>query len=387
MSASSERDIQAPGFFVHHDCRHYTGYRPCGVSPRCEGCEQWDPATPRILIIKLAAMGDVLRTTPVLAAIRREWPRAHVTWLTQPESRPLLRGHRLIDRLLPWCLDSVLLVETIEYDLLFNFEKDLAALALGERVPARERRGFRLSSAGTVGIADARAGYALRLGLDDELKYRRNTLCHQQITCEMVGLAWGGELYIHEPSPEALAKRDAFLAEHPALRGKATVGIHVGCGPGFPTKQWHPDNIVDLVRRLGERPDVATLLLGGERERAVFGHVLERCRGLVIDTGCDNTLDEFQGLLLACDAVVSSDSLPMHLATALGRGVVALFGPTSAREVELGPLGEKVVTDFQCSPCYLKSCDRDPLCMEAMGADAVLKALDRVLARVPARGV
>jgi ADP-heptose:LPS heptosyltransferase len=388
MNGTGRRDVQAPGFFVHHDCRHYTGYKPCGLNPECRGCEKYDPVGPRILIIKLGAMGDVLRTTPVLGAVRREWPRAHVTWLTQAESHDLLRGNPLIDRLLVWGHDATVFLEVIDFDLLLNFEKEPAALALGERLRARERRGFRLTTSGTVGIADERAGYALRLGLDDDLKFRHNTVITQQVNCEMVGLDWGGDLYLFEPTDVSRAKRDAFVREHADLRGRTLVGVHTGCGPGFPTKQWSLENVADLVERLSRRPDSAVALMGGPRERDLCRRVHERCPGLAIDTGCDNSLEEFVGLLMACDVVVSSDSLPMHLAIALGRPLVALFGPTSAREVDLGPLGEKVVTDFECSPCYLKTCDKDPLCMEAMGADLVLEAIERALAksRVESRG-
>ena len=58
--------------FYHYDCRHFRGEKPCGVAERCEGCGSYEPVTRRILIIKLAARGDVLRTTPLLRAFRRE---------------------------------------------------------------------------------------------------------------------------------------------------------------------------------------------------------------------------------------------------------------------------------------------------------------------------
>ncbi len=380
MSHADREDVQPPGFLVRHDCRHFTGYRPCDRHPVCQGCEQYEPVGERILIIKLGAMGDVLRTTPVLPALRRRWPDAHVTWVTRAESRDLLRNNPLIDRLLVWGHDATVLLEALSFDLVLNFEKDLAALALGERVQARERRGFRLSTAGTVGIADERAGYALRLGLDDDLKFQRNTASHQQMICEMVGLRWGSERYVFEPSAAARTQCDALRREHPALAGKTLIGISTGCGAAFPTKRWGIDNVVDLLRHLAQRPDTVALLLGSARDREFNRDVLRRGGAGVIDTGCDHSLDVFVGLLLACDAVVSADSLPMHLAVALERPVVALFGPTSPREVDLGPLSEKVVTDFECGPCYRTACDKSPLCMEAMGAERVLEALERALA-------
>ncbi|NUP88564.1 MAG: glycosyltransferase family 9 protein [Candidatus Sumerlaeia bacterium] len=375
------RDLQPPGFLVRYDCRHYSGYKPCGVNPVCQGCDHYDPAGQRILVIKLAAMGDVLRTTPILPALRREYPRAHITWLTRPESRGLLRCNPHLDRLLVWGLDATLILEAIPFDLVLNFEKDLAALALAERLHVREHRGFRLTNHGTVGIADECAAEALRLGLDDHHKFHVNTKPMQQIVCEMAGLSWDGTLYHYVPSPRTLAMRQSFAQMHPELAGKMVIGVSTGCGPGFPTKQWAMKNVLDLLKRLSERPGTVTLLLGGEREAEFNRRILQEAGGWVIDTGCHNTFEDFAGILLNCSAVVAADSMPVHLATALDVPAVALFGPTTPREVDLGPRGEKVVTDFECSPCYRTRCDKSPLCMEAMGADLVAEAIERVLVR------
>ncbi|MBN1475906.1 glycosyltransferase family 9 protein [Candidatus Sumerlaeota bacterium] len=385
MSDSEPREIQPPGFPVRYDCRHYTGYRPCGISPVCDGCEHCDPVGRRILIIKLGAMGDVVRTTPVLTSIRREWPNAHVTWITEACCRDLLKSNPLIDRLLTWGFEAITLLEAMRFDLILNFEKDPAALALGERVEAAERRGFRLTSSGSVGIADERAGYALQLGIDDNLKFHVNTKPVQQVVCEMVGLEWSGDLYLFEAAPAAVARCTAFESAHPALQGRALIGVSTGCGPGFPTKRWTVENVVGLLRGLLSHPRTEALLLGGEREREFNREILGRVGDRVIDGGCDNSFDEFVGLLMACDAVVSTDSMPMHLAVAVGKPVVALFGPTTAREVELGPRSEKVITDLDCSPCYLTSCPKTDhggaLCMERMGPEPVLDALGRLLSR------
>lgn len=376
------RDIQPPGFPIHWDCRHFNGYKPCGISPKCEGCESHDPVSERIVIIKLGAMGDVLRTTAILPALRRQWPQAHITWVTYHESRNLLDSNPLIDQVLIWGPGASLWLQAVPFDLLLNYEKELHALALGELMHVHDRRGYRLTSFGSVGIANEEAGYALRLGLDDDLKFRANTKSHQQIAFEMVGLEWDGTLYSIEPSKVSVAKRDAFLAAHPEIGGKIAVGINTGCGQVFPTKRWSEDRVVDLLRLLSNREDVRIVLLGGQNERERNARIIERCGVSMIDSGCENSLEEYIGILMACDAIVSADSLPMHLGIALDRPVVALFGPTAAVEVEVGPRGEKVVTDFECSPCYRTSCDKSPLCMEAMSADEVFVALERVLARV-----
>jgi heptosyltransferase-2 len=79
--------------------------------------------------------------------------------------------------------------------------------------------------------------------------------------------------------------------------------------------------------------------------------------------------------------VVTGDTTALHLAVGLRKKVVALFGPTCAQEIELYGRGEKIVSPLSCSPCYRRSCDRDPNCMKTVSAEEVLKATNRLLDR------
>jgi heptosyltransferase-2 len=85
--------------------------------------------------------------------------------------------------------------------------------------------------------------------------------------------------------------------------------------------------------------------------------------------------------------VIAGDTLAMHLSLALGRRTVVLFGPTSAAEIDLYNLGEKVVPDMTCLSCYKTSCDFVPNCMDLISTDMVAAAVTRqmtiALARLP----
>ncbi len=95
----------------------------------------------------------------------------------------------------------------------------------------------------------------------------------------------------------------------------------------------------------------------------------------MIDTGCDNTLGQFAALVNLCDLVVTGDTTALHIAIGLRKNVVAIFGPTCAPEIELYGRGAKVRTPLSCAPCYRRSCEISPSCMEAIPVDEVMEKI------------
>jgi ADP-heptose:LPS heptosyltransferase len=130
---------------------------------------------------------------------------------------------------------------------------------------------------------------------------------------------------------------------------------------------------------------VQFLLLGGPGERERNDRLKRASPVRLLDPGCDNTARHFAALLSHSDVVVTGDTLAMHLSLALGKRTVVLFGPTSAAEIELYGLGEKVVPDMGCLSCYKTSCDFVPNCMDLISTDMVEDAVLRQFAKIPVR--
>ena len=120
------------------------------------------------------------------------------------------------------------------------------------------------------------------------------------------------------------------------------------------------------------------LVLGGPDDRPVAEEVLRLSGGAAIDGGVHEVLD-FAAIVGSLDALVTGDTLALHIAVALGVPVVALFGPSAPQEIELYGRGARVVAPVDCSPCYLRSCEKSPSCMESIDADTVADALRGVL--------
>jgi heptosyltransferase-2 len=268
-----------------------------------------------------------------------------------------------------------------KFDLVLNFEKEMRALALDALTQSRTKRGFALHpGAGTLVIHNAASEYALRLGIDDDLKFRQNTKTMPRILFEMAELPYEGEEYVLEIGRASVAFAERFREKAGLKTDEKVIGLNTGCGAVFPTKQWPLENCVEFIGLLHRETSARVLLLGGVREREFNAAILEKApRGSVTDTGTENTLEEFIGLIELCDVVVSADSLAMHLAIGRRKPVVALVGPTSAAEIEIYGRGGKIVSPAPCAPCYRTSCDKTPSCMSLISARQVLEAVLRWL--------
>ena len=150
-------------------------------------------------------------------------------------------------------------------------------------------------------------------------------------------------------------------------------------------KQWREHGYVELVSRLAARTDAQFVLLGGPSETERNKRLRAASAVPLFDPGCENTVRHFAALLNHCHVVVTGDTLAMHLSLALRKRTIVLFGPTSAPEIELYGLGEKVVPDMGCLSCYKTSCDFVPNCMDLIAADTVEAAVLRQLEMLPPR--
>jgi heptosyltransferase-2 len=133
-----------------------------------------------------------------------------------------------------------------------------------------------------------------------------------------------------------------------------------------------------LIHLLTTKLGADVFLLGGERERRMNAALAKSEPAHVFDTGTNHPLREFAGFVAGMDAVVTSDSLGMHIAIALGRPVVALFGPTAPQEISLYGRGAKLFAGPPCAPCYKRTCP-DAVCMSGISPSRVLDEVRRVL--------
>jgi len=364
------------------DCVYYLGEKPCKFKRVCDGCEDYRSMGVRILVLKHAAMGDVLRTTPVLHGLKRKYPHSHITWVTDPSAADLLRYNPLVDTLLLYDASTLARLAVEEFDVIISLDKEQRVAALAMTTTAHEKLGVGLSPFGTVYPLNIDAEYYFSLGLSDEIKFFQNRKAYQELVFDALKLDYHKDDYVLEVPDRFLESGRKRLESLGVARNDIVIGLNTGAGGIFANKDWTTEGYIELIDRLTHERHVKVALLGGKAEKEKNHEILSRSKGKAFDTGSDNSLLEFSGIINGCDVVVTGDTLGMHIAIALKKQVLVIFGSTCSQEIELYDRGEKITPKVDCAPCYKRVCEKEVTCMTSTTVGEVYDAVKRLMARV-----
>ena len=156
--------------------------------------------------------------------------------------------------------------------------------------------------------------------------------------------------------------------------GRALVGIHPGA-TNSRAKRWMPERYAEVGDRLAASHNARIVLLGGPSEQGIAEEIRSHLKTPSVNLAGKTSLGELMGLVGSLSILLSNDSGPMHVASALGVPTIAVFGPTDERET--GPLSPKarvVRHHVECSPCLLKECPIDHRCMDRVTVEDVYGA-------------
>lgn len=361
------------------ECRHFNGYKPCGLAANCDRlhCHRFETVTARVLIVHLEALGAVLRSTSLIPAIQRAYPRAHITWITKVPAQRLLEQTPGVDRVLTVGPEALLELAVLDFDVAFVIDKSLAAVGVLKHAKARHVRGFTALASGAIVPANSEARELWELGLNDQKKFFENTKSEQRLVHEALALG----RYARDEYQAGLSASERALARTrreawQTLGCGPIIGLNTGSSATLPAKKLSVEGHRRLIhtlradRRLRQAPIV---LLGGPEDTE---------RNLAIADGLDVVLSPTdRGLrdglasVEACDLVFSGDSLGMHMAIARRKWVVAWFGPTCAQEIDLYDRGVKLKTTAPCAPCWKRSCQKSVMCYDQLDLKSVCDAL------------
>jgi heptosyltransferase-2 len=273
------------------------------------------------------------------------------------------------------------ILQTEHFDVAINPDANPQAARLLEMASASEKLGMGWAEAGHVRACNEEAELWLRMGFFDDIK-RTNRETYQAIIhqiCRLEVVDPGPALHLTED--ELHFAKDYFQSVNLDWQ-RPVIGMNTGAGGRWAKKSWKVEEQIELVHLAKEKhPEWQILLLGGPEEVERNKILEKRCINLVINTG-QHPVRKFAALLGQTHVLITADTLALHIGLALGRQVVALFGPTSHVEIDLCASGDKVFADLECLGCYLNDCDKSPDCMDLITPEMVLAAVETRLEKI-----
>ncbi len=330
-----------------------------------------DPAN--ILVIRYSALGDVVLATSVLEPLRARFPAARIEWVTDALYAPLLEGlpelaqvHRLgregPDAALPLAARL-----RGRFDVVIDLQNKLRS-AVVARAAAPLRTAFRRRTA-------LRALMAV-FGSDPPLVRAHATQLYAEALAPL-GVTGPGKVKV-SLSPQARA-----LAGD-ALQGAEAPVVAIAPGARWATKRWPAERfaaVADALHAEGAR----IVLCGGPGDRDAFDAFRAATRVRVAADLSFLPLDALAAAIARVDLLIACDSGPVHLATAVGTPVLALFGPTSTRRWGPPPPGRALSLELPCAPCSNHGGDYCPeghhRCLGDLTPQLVLAAARQLLRR------
>ncbi|MCR4438776.1 MAG: lipopolysaccharide heptosyltransferase II [bacterium] len=342
------------------------------------------PPPGRILVIRLSSIGDIVLASPLLRALHNAFPEAAVDFVVKEKFADLVRFSPYVHRVhvLPeggGLRELRALRRSLKahgYELVVDLHKNFRSYYL--------RTGLR--GARTVTYRKWRWARAVLIAAKKNL-YPGIVPVHQRYLAAVAPLGVcddgeGPEFFI---DPAAGARVRKLLSRAGFLSRPMRVAVVPGAG--FFTKRWLPERFAEVADALAARHGRGTLLLGDANDRPIAAEVLAHMQHKPVDMVGALSLMESAAALSCCDLVLCNDTGLMHIATALRKKVVAIFGPTTEELgfFPFGPRSRVVQKELPCRPCSHIGSRRCPKrhfrCMRDISAAEVLAAAEGLLAQ------
>ncbi len=302
----------------------------------------------KVLIIKLGysetldglfglttSLGDVLRTTVILHFFKGN----HISWLVDAKANPLLENNKYINRILIYNSNTINELKKEKFDIVINLEKMPQFCSFSDSLVAAKRFGFSSDNSACSKNHHPQGTKRLIQLIQDLNKKKKNKDCWQKVLCDVLGENWDGQEYVLGYNPNSEIKFD--------------IGFNWTTGSKWTNKAW-PRNYWDKLENLIK-----------DRYSISWQQGME-------------SIHEYVDWVNSCRLIVTADTLGLHIGLALKKKIVALFGPSSYREMYFYNRGSVLLpqSPYECVPCLKPHCDKIRQCMEYIFPERVKEQIE-----------
>jgi heptosyltransferase-2 len=225
------------------------------------------------------------------------------------------------------------------------------------------------------------AEYSYRLGLDDELKFRKNEKFGTEILQESVKLKFKRDPYVFELSEEEKKFCTVYKAEHNLGGDMLTVGFNTGCSYLYQNKKMTIDQHVELINRMYTIKGVRLVLVGGPEDTERNAEIARRVGDKAVNTPTTEGVRRGICYENICDVIITGDSFGMHVAIGLKKYVIAWFGLSCWSEIDLYDRGIKLIPEgLECAPCWKKECPFNLECISMIDLNRIVDEIKKLAA-------
>jgi lipopolysaccharide heptosyltransferase II len=340
----------------------------------------------RILLVRLDKIGDVLLSTPAIKAVRDAYPESFIAFMVQPYAYDVVGGNP--------CLDKV-----ISYDkngterTLFGNIKFIAAirklkfdLALILHPTTRTHIVTFLS-----GIPE-RVGYDRKTGwlLTKRIRHTKEEGAKHEVDYTLdivrsVGIE-PKDMKLYMPIKERSERRIEYIFSQEGLKGHKTV-IVMHPAASCPSKRWPLANFAKIGDALAKRYKAGVVIITGAEDKSFGDKVASMMREKAVNLSGVTTVADVASVLKRSMLLISNDSGPVHIASAVGTPAIAIFGrkDRGLSPLRWGPTGKEDVAfhkDAGCDICLAHNCKKGFKCLEAVTVDEVIAAAEKILGNI-----
>jgi lipopolysaccharide heptosyltransferase I len=346
----------------------------------------------KILVLRLSAVGDVLRTLPAVKALKEYFPSSYIAWVVEEPSKTLLESQPEIDRVifLPrkrWTEEMksigkvwktfkemgqfILELRKQKFDIVLDFHGIIKSGMISFLSGSSKRIGYdrKSSREGNFFFSNIK----VKLPKEKISRYQRNFALLKGLGLEVKDF----DTRLHIPPRDKEYVESFFIRLNPPL-GRPSIAIHTGTNPNALFKRWMPGHYAQLADRLIRELDATVIFTWGPGELESVEAIRKEMREQSVLGPETESLTQLGELFKHCDLYLGGDTGPMHIASLVGTSVLVIYGPTDPVFHE--PLGRhrKVRKEVGCNPCRNRSCD-ELRCLKAITVDDVFLAAKDLL--------
>lgn len=336
-------------------------------------------ASKSILVLKISSLGDVILIVPTLRALRQKFRDAAIKVLVDARFREVLSGCPYVDEIITcdlagrdkgkgfWALAEKIRSEDFDMSVDFQNNKKSHLLAFLGVIPER------------YGFDNGKWSRLLNRSIPPPKK-AMDPVSHQLALLKAMGITSMDKRLELWPLDTSKGWADDFLAKNWLKPGQKIVAFSLAASKRWQTKNWGAGRMIELADMLAREKNIRVVLLGTAEESAEAEEFIRRSAAKPINAAGKTDLAKLIGLIKRCDALVTGDSAPMHIASAVGTPFVAIFGPTdAARHMPPSDRCRVFAKKTRCSPCYRPTCSRNMRCMAAVKPRDVFEAVIQVI--------